>query len=78
MIGVGARAVSATEHQPEPQRGRQASWHTLDLQALDGHAERAAWVALSLVPGMGPAGFAAVLHRYGSARDALRARVRAR
>lgn len=35
--------------------------------------DRAAWVALSLVPGMGPASFAAVLHAFGSARAALEA-----
>jgi DNA processing protein len=48
------------------------SWHDLDLAAMPAD-DRPAWVALSLVPGMGPVGFAAVLARYGSARTALRA-----
>ncbi len=75
MIGVGTRDGRSTVGVEDPARRRQASWHTLDLRRLDGATERAAWVALSLVPGMGPAGFAAALHRYGSARDALRAGV---
>jgi DNA processing protein len=75
MIGVGTRDPGTAERARGGGPDRPASWHTLDLHRLDGHAERAAWVALSLVPGMGPAGFAAVLHRYGSARDALRAGV---
>lgn len=74
MIGVGTREPGAGGHGAAT-GPRPASWHTLDLRGLDGHAERAAWVALSLVPGMGPAGFAAVLHRYGSAQEAWRAGV---
>lgn len=75
MIGVGSRgplgadALVATE----PRRPRSTSWHALDLRAIDRDADRDAWVALSLVPGMGPAGFAAALHRWGSARAALAA-----
>ena len=75
MIGVGTRDPRDTDRAAAAGRQRAASWHTLDLRALGGDGERAAWVALSLVPGMGPAGFATVLHRYGSARDALRAGV---
>lgn len=33
--------------------------------------ERAAWIALAAVPGVGPAGFRAVLRRFGSARAAV-------
>ncbi|MEO8246224.1 MAG: DNA-processing protein DprA [Chloroflexota bacterium] len=73
MIGVGTRDPGTAERGVVPQRP--VSWHALDLRGLDGPAERAAWVALSLVPGMGPAGFAAVLHRFGSAQAALRAGV---
>lgn len=73
MIGVGSREPPA-DGRPEPDP-RPMSWHALDLRGLGGNAERTAWVALSLVPGMGPVGFAAVLHRFGSAKDALRAGV---
>src|SRR5574338_1632479 len=34
--------------------------------------ERDAWIALSQVPGIGPAGFARLLRRHGSAVDAWR------
>jgi len=36
-------------------------------------SERDCWIALSLVPGVGPAGFARLVHRYGSAADAWKA-----
>lgn len=35
--------------------------------------ERESWIFLSLVPGIGPAGFAQLIRRHGSAIDALRA-----
>ena len=38
-------------------------------------SERDAWIALSLVPGVGPAGFAQLVHRHGSAADVWRAGV---
>ncbi len=84
MIGVGSRgprgeeALDALARGPASRAGRpihaaRASWHDLDLRAMDPFADRAAWVALSLVPGMGPASFAAALRAYGSARAALAA-----
>ena len=39
--------------------------------------ERDAWIGLSLLPGIGPAGFARLLARYGSALDAWRAGISA-
>jgi DNA processing protein len=45
-------------------------WRGLDLAAMDREAERPYWIALSLLPGMGPAGFARALHRFGTAQAA--------
>ncbi len=81
MIGVGTRdtggtsaaAITPEPHRPRPAVERPTSWHALDLGSMDRERDRAAWVTLSLVPGMGPASFAAVLHRWGSARVALAA-----
>jgi DNA processing protein len=50
--------------------GAWAGWAGLDLGRLDPEAERPYWVALSLVPGLGPVSFGRLLHRFGSARDA--------
>jgi DNA processing protein len=36
-------------------------------------SERDCWIALSLIPGVGPAGFARLVHRFGSASEAWRA-----
>lgn len=82
MIGVGSRGPNRDEEagpdptpialRPRLDRDR-VSWHALDLRSIDPAADRASWVALSLVPGMGPASFAAVLHEHGSARAALEA-----
>lgn len=47
-----------------------AGWAGLDLTGLDSGAEAPYWVALSLVAGVGPVGFARLLRRYGSARAA--------
>jgi DNA processing protein len=41
--------------------------------ALGEEAERAAWIGLASVPGIGPVGFAAVLRRFGNAAAALEA-----
>ena len=84
MIGVGSRGPRGDEALDVPAggppsraartvRAARASWHELDLRAMDPKADRAAWVALSLVPGMGPASFAAALRAFGSARAALAA-----
>jgi DNA processing protein len=45
-------------------------WASLDLAGLDREAERPYWIAISLIAGVGPVGFARLLHRYGSARAA--------
>jgi DNA processing protein len=45
-------------------------WSAVDLSALDPTSEAPYWIALSLVPGVGPVGFARLLHRFGSARAA--------
>ncbi len=65
LRGAGARITPRA-------RGDRHGWHDLDLGAAD-PADRAAWVALSLVPGMGPVSFGAILAHYGTARAALRA-----
>jgi len=81
VIGVGAAgaAVGATTAETSPVGadafGRAPSpnrqgWRTLELGHLDPAAERPFWVALAQVPGVGPVGFARLLHRYGSARAA--------
>ncbi len=75
MIGVGTRGPLGADAlvADAPRPPRPTSWHALDLRSIDREADRDAWLALSLVPGMGPAGFAAALHRWGSARAALAA-----
>ncbi|HET6819603.1 MAG TPA: DNA-processing protein DprA [Candidatus Limnocylindria bacterium] len=70
MIGVGTRVddtASGTRAQaPELRIG----WRDLDLGTLDPEEERPFWISLSLIPGLGPVGFARILRRYGSARTA--------
>jgi len=68
MIGVGARmddppagAGDVSDH---------GGWRDLDLASLDAAEERPFWIALSLLPGLGPVGFARLLRRYGTARRA--------
>jgi DNA processing protein len=85
VIGVSAagprpedadRSAAASNGAPwrEPQGRRSGegspTWDTLDLARLDAASEREYWVALSLVPGLGPAAFARLLHRFGSGRAA--------
>ena len=74
MIGVGARgpisgSSALTVAAPRLQSD-QGGWLGIDLAALDGEAEVPYWIAISLVPGVGPVGFARLLRRYGSARAA--------
>jgi DNA processing protein len=74
MIGVGSR----TGEDASAERGMAADdrvgWRDLDLGRLDPDEERPFWVALSMVPGLGPVGFARILQRYGSARVAWSSR----
>jgi len=64
MIGVGASGPLAAV----PEQG--GGWATVELSNLDPAAEQPYWIALSLVPGVGPVGFVRLLHRFGSARAA--------
>jgi DNA processing protein len=79
MIGVGVQgptaSAPATNRRAEPHmdraaRGEHRGWATLDLGALDPRIEEPYWIALSMVPGVGPVGFARLLHRFGSAHAA--------
>jgi DNA processing protein len=78
VIGVGAAGPtgSGREHSgtrdagPLPLAGPAVGWDALELTGLDRDAERPYWIAISLVPGIGPVGFARLLHRFGSARGA--------
>lgn len=79
MIGVGAAgprleqppaAIAAEGHGGGARRREGIGWRALDLGHLDPAVERPFWVALAQVPGVGPVGFARLLHRYGSARAA--------
>ena len=45
-------------------------WQAIDLESIDGEADRPYWIAISLVPGVGGVGFARMLARFGSARAA--------
>lgn len=77
MIGVsGGDPLGASRH---AQGGAGVSpdgaggWRTLNLDALDIGDERAYWIALQALPGMGPVTFARLLHAFGSARGAWEA-----
>ena len=79
MIGVGAsgprgdqiRELPLPRHAEGPAFvGTGTGWGGLRLGELDAEGERPYWVAISLVPGVGPVGFARLLHRFGSARAA--------
>lgn len=63
MIGVGSRDAQGERHVREAN----------PLEGLDAAAERPYWVALSLVPGLGPVAFARLLERHGSGRAAWEA-----
>jgi DNA processing protein len=69
MIGVG-RDDAASEEDVDSRRAPGIGWAGLDLGSLDPEAERPYWVAISLVPGVGPVGFGRILGRFGSARAA--------
>lgn len=80
MIGVGPAGplLDAADDPSPPRRGSGRvrgfdtwpGWSGLPLVRLDPALERPYWVALSLVPGLGPVAFGRLLHRFGSARDA--------
>jgi DNA processing protein len=74
MIGVGARgpvAAAPPFATAAPGfRSEHGGWSGIDLAELDPEAEAPYWIAISLVPGVGPVGFARLLRRFGSARGA--------
>lgn len=76
MIGVGrvdrpeAGRATVTRQAVAARRTPGLGWSGLDLKALDAEEERPYWVAISLIPGVGPVGFARILERFGSARAA--------
>lgn len=79
MIGVGAlgpNGDTARLHEPRAAdglagpRSTRGGWAARDLAALDPADEEPYWIALSLVPGVGPVGFARLLGRFGSGRAA--------
>jgi DNA processing protein len=76
MIGVGTagpRGQEAVEPRTPWSRNRPASWQALDLGSLDAEHERPYWIAISLVPGIGPVSFARILSRFRSAERAWKA-----
>jgi DNA processing protein len=70
VIGVGSRGPVAAATTMPVHRPELGGWTGIDLGALDVEAERPYWIGISLVPGVGPVGFARLLRRYGSARAA--------
>ena len=74
MIGVGVKgpvgAASAMSHGEQLPRPDHGGWTGIDLGELDRDAEAPYWITISLVPGVGPVGFARLLRRFGSARAA--------
>jgi DNA processing protein len=71
MIGVGARVADESTSMSRINAPEfRVAWRDLDLGALDPVDERAFWISLSLIPGLGPVGFARILRRYGSGRAA--------
>jgi len=80
VIGVGAerdRDIDARQASRDTGEGAgprrrvgRSGWSSLPLGDLDPGAERAYWVALTLVPGVGPVSFGRLLARFGSARRA--------
>jgi DNA processing protein len=69
VIGVG-RVDAASADGADSRRASGIGWSGFDLAALDPEAERPFWVALSIIPGVGPVGFIRILERFGSARAA--------
>jgi DNA processing protein len=74
MIGVGAAGPAARAPARDTARSEAGSerggWTGIDLAMLDPEQERDYWIAISLIPGVGPVGFARLLRRHGSARAA--------
>lgn len=78
MIGISAAGPLGADPRDDHDAGSAPrhvgdGWRTIDLAALDIGAERAYWIALQALPGMGPVTFARLLHAFGSARGAWEA-----
>ncbi|HEX3220232.1 MAG TPA: DNA-processing protein DprA [Candidatus Limnocylindria bacterium] len=77
MIGVGTRQEAIPQESGRSKRrlapDEWVGWRDVRMGHLDAEAERPYWIALSLLPGIGPVGFARLLARYGSAQAAWRA-----
>ncbi|HEY7526554.1 MAG TPA: DNA-processing protein DprA [Candidatus Limnocylindria bacterium] len=74
MIGVGAGVGDGSAAGAPAAVDDHFGWRDLDLGGLDPEDERPFWIALSLVPGLGPVSFARILRRHGSARAAWMSR----
>lgn len=70
MIGVGAAGPQGDAGGHEHGAQRLTVVHGA---GSDDASERAAWISLSSIPGIGPVGFAALLRRFGDAAAALAA-----
>jgi DNA processing protein len=73
MIGVntaGPLGGMTVDQAPSPLPVDRRTWRELDLGRIDPLVDRPYWIALSQLPGLGPVGFARLLHRYGSAAGA--------
>ena len=68
MIGVGSAGPFGRAAKARDARGLTV---VPGVPARGRSAERAAWISLASVPGIGPVGFAAVVRRFGSAAAAL-------
>ncbi len=72
MIGIGEAGPRGETVRPvlAALPVEHGGWSALDLAAIDPQDDRPFWIAVSLVPGVGPVGFARLLRRFGSARAA--------
>jgi DNA processing protein len=73
VIGVGTKGpvlAALPPARPPDARPEYGGWTGIDLDELDREAEAPYWITISLVPGVGPVGFARLLRRFGSARAA--------
>ncbi|MGH2428026.1 MAG: DNA-processing protein DprA [Candidatus Limnocylindria bacterium] len=79
MIGVGSTGPTGPEDERERRDLPSANTNppAAPARPLTPAEDRAYWLAFSLVPGLGPAGFAHLLRRYGSAAAAWQAGDRA-
>ena len=60
MIGVGTRVDDTARGTRAQAPELRIGWRDLDLGTLDPEEERPFWISLSLIPGLGPVGFARI------------------